>query len=611
MKNSRRRSAPGSPTPASPQLAKLDPITLEVVRNKLDDIADEMEVTLLKSSHSAIVKEALDASAAIFAADGEQIAQATAAPIHLGMIIPAVKKFVELFPPATMEEGDVYVLNDPFEGGTHLPDLVVTVPVLVEGETIALVTAITHHQEIGGRSPGSTPTDATEIFQEGLRIPPLKLYERGVVNQTLLAILAKNVRIPETVIGDLNGQIAACYMARRRVQELASRYGKDSLKRYMRELLSRAETLTRQAIARIPDGRYHFVDYLDNDGIHLDRRIRIEATVTVAGSELVVDLTGSDDQASGPINCVPASTLAAVYYVIKVLIDPDIPNNAGCYRPLKVILPEGSIVNARPPAAVNARAVVVRRIVDCLLGAFAQALPERIPAASGGHPLMLSMGGVDPANGRSYVATEIGTGGMGGRPEKDGLEAIQTDTSNAQNIPVEALEIGFPIRVGHYRLRRDSGGAGKHRGGLGLEKSLEVLRGELRVSHRGERHFTAPWGLAGGGAGEMSKSVLKRADGSELRIPSKLDFTMAPGDQLTLWTTGGGGYGDPFEREPTRVLEDVREAKVSQKAAADFYGVIIHHDQVDAAATTAVRKRMRDERGPITWKYDRGPLGKE
>jgi N-methylhydantoinase B len=591
--------------------AGLDPITLEVIRNKLDDIADEMEITLLKSSHSAIVKEALDASAAIFDVKGEQIAQATAAPIHLGMIIPAVKRFVELFPPASMQEGDAYVLNDPFDGGTHLPDLVVTVPVIVDGETIALATAITHHQEIGGRSPGSTPMDATEIFQEGLRIPPLKLYDRGEANQTFLAMLAKNVRIPETVIGDLNGQLAACHTARRRLEDLAQRYGKQSLANYMDELLAQAEILTRNAIAKIPDGRYHFADYLDNDGINLDRRIKIEATVTIHGSDLTVDLTGSDPQVSGPLNCVPASTLAAIYYVIKVVIDPTIPNNAGCYRPIEVILPEGSIVNARPPAAVNARAVVVRRIVDCLIGAFAKALPGRIPAASCGHPLMLSMGGIDPANNRPYVTAEIGTGGMGGRPGKDGLEAIQTDTSNAQNIPVEALEMEFPIRVGHYRLRRDSGGAGQFRGGLGLDKSLEVLRGELRVSHRGERHYTAPWGLAGGGPGKMSKSALTRADGSEMRIPSKLDFKMFPGDRLRLWTTGGGGYGDALEREPSRTLEDVRDDKVSVRSAAASYGVVIDNDQVDLAATAALRQKMREDEGPIKWTYDRGPLGRE
>jgi N-methylhydantoinase B len=590
--------------------AAVDPITLEVIRNKLDDIADEMEITLLKSSHSTIVKEALDASAALFDARGQQIAQATAAPIHLGMIIPAMARFVELFPPGTMQEGDAFVLNDPFDGGTHLPDLVVTMPVVYDGEVIALATAITHHQEMGGRSPGSTPMDATEIFQEGLRIPPLKLYDRGAPNETFFAMLAKNVRIPDSVIGDLHGQLAACHVGRRGLLALAERYGAEELGRYTDELLDRAERLTREAIERIPDGRYHFVDWIDNDGIEPHRRIRIEATVTIDGSDFIVDMTGSEDQVAGPINCVPASTLAAIYYVLKIATDPSIPNNAGCYRPVKAILPEGSIVNAVAPAAVNGRAVVVRRTVDTLLGALAPALPDRLPAASNGHPLVMSMGGIDPATRKAYVTAEIGTGGMGARPGMDGLESIQTDTSNSQNIPVEALELEHPVRVGHYRLRPDSGGAGRYRGGLGFEKRFEVLRGELRVSHRGERHYTAPWGLFGGRAGASSRSVVVSADGAERVVPSKLDFTLQPGEYLDVWTTGGGGHGDPLERTPSLVLDDVLDSKVSVEAAASEYGVVLAGGAVDEDATAAARARLAAERGPIMT-YDRGPLGRE
>jgi N-methylhydantoinase B len=589
----------------------LDPITMEVVRNKLDDIADEMEITLLKSSHSAIVKEALDASAAIFDARGQQVAQAAAAPIHLGMIIPAVRKFVEVFPPDTMRDGDVYVLNDPFDGGTHLPDLVMTMPVFAGGELVALATAITHHQDMGGKSPGSTPVDATEIFQEGLRIPPLKLYEAGRPNLTLLAIIERNVRIPDVVIGDIHGQFAACHVGKMRLQALVDRLGRDSLRAYMDELLDRAERLTRGAISKIPDGSYQFVDYLDNDGIHLDRLIKIKATVTVAGSELTVDLTGSDPQVKGPLNCVPASSLAAVYYVTKVAIDPEIPNNAGCYRPVHVIFPEGSIVNASPPAAVNARAIVVRRIVDCLLGALNQAMPGRLPAASSGHPLVMSMGGIDPASGHPYVTAEIGAGGMGARPTKDGVDTIQTDTSNAQNIPVEALELEFPLRIGYLRLRADSGGIGKFRGGVGFEKRFEVLRGEARVSHRGERHRTAPWGLVGGGPGALSRSVLRRADGTETVIPSKLEFTMQPGDELDVWTSGGGGYGDPLDRAADLVLADVLNGKVSAESAVADYGVVIAGRTVNTVATDSRRTALRGARGPISWTYDRGLLGRE
>jgi N-methylhydantoinase B len=589
----------------------IDPISLEVVRNKLDDVANEMEITLLKSSHSATVKEALDASAAIFDGRGRQIAQAIAGPLHLGMIILGVQRFLQAFPPETMQDGDVFVLNDPFDGGNHLPDLIMTMPVFACGEPVALATTITHHQEMDGRSPGSTPMDATEIFQEGLRIPPVKLFEAGAPNATLLALIERNVRTPESVIGDVYGQLAACHVGRRGVLAAVERYGRETLLAYLDELLDRAERLTREAIGSIPGGTYRFVDFLDNDGIDVDRRIRIEVTVTVAGSEFVVDLTGSSPQAKGPINCVPASTLAAIYYVVKVATDPTIPANAGCYRPVRAVLPERSVVNPAPPAAVNGRAVTVRRIVDALLGALAPALPHILPAASNGHPVVMYGGGVDPASGRAYGFAEFGTGGMGGRPGKDGVDAIQTDTSNAQNIPVEALELESPVRVGYLRLRRDSGGPGRYRGGLGLEKRLEVLRGTLRVSHRGERHYTAPWGLFGGEAGASSCTVLQRADGTVSSVPSKLDFDLQPGDRLDVWKSGGGGHGDPLERDPEAVLADVLDGKVSMEAAACRNGVVIGDGRVAEQATRVLRRRLAGERGPVTWTYDRGPLGRE
>jgi N-methylhydantoinase B len=589
----------------------IDPITLEVLRNKLEDISDEMEITLLKSSHSTVVKEALDASAAIFDASGNQIAQAIASPIHLGMILPAVSRIVELFPPETMREGDVFVLNDPFDGGTHLPDVVMTVPIVADGETIGLAVAITHHQEMGGRSAGSTPMDASEIFQEGLRIPPLKLYDQGEPNETLFAMLERNVRIPDTVRGDLDGQLAACATGVRGVRLLVEHYGADVLRSCMVELLDRAEKMTRAEIERIPDGVYRFVDYLDNDGFDLERRIRIEVAVTIDGSDFMVDLTGSDPQVRGPINCVPASTLSAIYYVVKVVTDPSIPNNSGCYRPVRTILPEGSIVNAKPPAAVNGRAVVVRRIVDAMLGALAPALPDRVPAASSGHPLVCSMGGLDPATGRPYVTSEIGTGGMGARPGKDGVECVQTDTSNSQNVPVEALELEFPLRVGSYRLRRDSGGPGRFRGGLGFEKSFEALRGTVAISHRGERNHTAPWGLFGGGAGAMAKSRIVRADDSVEHFPSKAELRLEPGDRLEVWTTGGGGHGDSLTRDPALVLADVIDQKVSPEQADEAYGVVIAGGAVDEARTRERREVLTAARGPIDWTYDRGPLGHE
>ena len=333
--------------------------------------------------------------------------------------------------------------------------------------------------------------------------------------------------------------------------------------------------------------------------------------MTVSGSELTVDFSGTDPQVNGPINCVPASTLSAVYYVVRAAIGRDMPKNAGCYRPVHLRLPERSVVNAGPPAAVNGRSIVVRRIVDCLLGALNQALPGKLPAASNGHPLVMSMGGIDPRDGHPYVTAEIGAGGMGARPNKDGIDTIQTDTSNAQNIPAEALELEFPIRVSRWRLRQDSGGAGRFRGGLGFEKRFEMLRGTARVSHRGERHRTAPWGLFGGGPGAQSKSLLSREGEAPIQIPSKLEFKIRPGDVLDVWTTGGGGYGDPLDRDPGRVLDDVLDGKVSREAARSEYGVVIDGRDVDQPASVALRSELRRARGPIYWRYDRGPLGRE
>jgi N-methylhydantoinase B/oxoprolinase/acetone carboxylase alpha subunit len=509
-----------------------------------------------------------------------------------------------------MADQDIYVLNDPFDGGTHLPDLVTSAPVVIDGNVAALATVITHHQEMGGMAPGSTPMDATDIFQEGLRIPPMKLADKGILNETLLAIIERNVRIPRTVIGDLHAQLAACEVGRRAVRELVRQHGLQTFQEYVQALLAQAETLTRIAIDAIPDGVYKFHDFLDAPR-DTATPLRIQTAVTVRDSELLIDMTGTAQQVESPINCVPASSLSALYYVVRAVTDPSIPNNSGCYRPVTAILPPGSLVNALPPAPVNARSVVVRRVVDTLLGAFAQALPARIPAASNGHPLILSMGGVDPLSERAYVTAEIGTGGMGARPSLDGIDAVQTDTSNAQNIPVEVLEGEFPLRVTHYRLRPDSGGPGFYRGGLGLEKGIEVLRGTLQVSHRGERNQSAPGGLAGGHAAATARSVLRRIDGTEVELPSKSDFTLSPGERLTVLTTGGGGYGDPLDRPVHAVLADVIDGKISLESAERDYGVIIHEGVVHVDATERLRKAVHEARGSVTWLYDRGLLGRE
>ena len=539
----------------------LDPITIDIVRYKLDGIANEMQSTLLRSSFSPIVKEGLDASASLFALDGTTLAQSCSIPIHLATLIPAVATIIETFPVATMRDGDSYVLNDPYCGGTHLPDIAVVQPIFHDGTPIALSAAMTHHQDVGGMSAGSVPTNATEIFQEGLRIPPLKLREAGAYNATLVALLRQNVRIPDTVMGDLNAQIAACTVGARRLAELAERFGRDQLAAIWDELLARSERLTRQALAAIPPGTYRYVDWLDNDGIELDKPIRIEVAATVGNGAIEFDFAGTSPQVRGPMNCVPSGSLAAACWAVRALTDPRIPTNGGCFRPIRLNLPKGTIVNPEEPAPVNARTSTIKRIAGAMIGALAPVMPGKVPAASAGELLVLAFGG-KKASGDPFVVGELIAGGSGAGPDRDGVDAIETDATNCMNLPAEALEMEAPIRLYRVALRAGSGGAGAWRGGLGLVREYEVLEGELSFSHRGERHFSAAAGFMGGGAGAMARSVIRRADGTEEVIPSKIVTRLNAGDRLTVETAGGGGYGDPQQRPPERRAEDAANGKI-------------------------------------------------
>jgi len=545
-------------------MADLDPITVDITRYKLDGIAGEMQSTLLRSSFSPIVKEGLDASASLFALDGTTLAQSCSIPIHLATLIPAVAKIVETFPVARMREGDTYILNDPYCGGTHLPDIAVVQPVIHRGRPIALAAAMTHHQDVGGMSAGSVPTNATEIYQEGLRIPPLKLREAGAYNETLVAILRQNVRIPDTVMGDLNAQIAACTIGGRRFAELAERFGDNQLSAICAELLSRSEKLTRAALARIPPGTYRYVDYLDNDGIELDRPIRIEVAATIAGGTVEFDFTGTSAQVKGPMNCVPSGSLAAACWAVRALTDPEIPTNGGCFRPIRLKLPPGTVVNPEAPAPVNARTSTIKRIAGCMIGALAPVLSGKAPAASAGELHVLAFGGNAAAG--NYVVGELVAGGSGAGPDRDGVDVIETDATNCMNLPAEALEMEAPIRLHRVALRTDSGGNGEWRGGLGIIREYEVLEGEVAFSHRGERHFSAAAGLAGGGAGARARSVIRRADGREEIIPSKIATTLRSGDRVVVETAGGGGYGDPVRRAAERTAADLADGKVTAPA---------------------------------------------
>jgi N-methylhydantoinase B len=591
----------------------IDPVLLEVLRNRLDAIADEMELTLLKSAASPIVKEGLDASAALFTIEGETIAQAAAIPIHLGALQFGAQRIVRAFPPGSMREGDAFILNDPYDGGTHLPDITLAVPVVADGRAVALACTMCHHQDVGGRTPGSVPTDATELYQEGVIIPPTQLFRAGDLDENLFRLLTRNVRLPDVFAGDLMAQVAAGRLGGVRSRELFSAHGTTTVLGYIDALLRRAETLTRRQIEAIPDGEYRFEDWLDDDGVAVGHRVKIAVVVRVHGSSVTFDFTGTDPQVRGPFNSVPASTMSAVFYAIRAISDPSVPNNGGCFRAVDAVLPEGTIVNPRPPAPVSCRTATIKRIADTILGALVRALPHAIPAANSGTLLVMAFGGRDPDTDGTFVASELAAGGMGARPAKDGIDVIETDVSNCMNIPVESVEMSFPLRISRVRLWTDSGGAGRFRGGLGLEKVFEATTTDVIVSHRGERFASSPWGLYGGRPGRSGQGFILRKDGTREELPSKKMIVLRPGDQLWEYIAGGAGHGDPLDRDPGLVLADVLDGKISRDEADRAYGVVLTPggDAVDELATKESRVAGRRERGAIAWTFDRGGDGRE
>jgi N-methylhydantoinase B len=522
----------------------MDPATLEIVRRRLEAIAEEMQGVMLRSAVSPIVREANDASASLFLPDGTVVAQSVSLPLLLGCLIPAVSRMCAAFPVAEMQPGDIYLMNDPYDGGTHIPDVSLIVPVFAEGRVIALAGTILHHQDMGGLTPGSLPTSATEIFHEGLRLPPLRLARAGEVDAQIMRIIARNTRTPDAFEWDLNAQISACRIAAERMQELATRYGATPLVAMMEEQVRRSEAATRAAIRAMPDGSWHYSDCMDNDGIDLDRPVPIEVEVTVEGDEVTIDFTGTSPQVRGPVNAVPAGVMAGAFYAIRAVTGPDIPNNGGCFRPMRLILPEGSLLNPRPPAAVNARTATVKILTNAILGALAQAMPDRIPAANSAVSVVMALSGRRP-DGSTYVVTEAISGGSGGSASMPGVNGVSTDVGNTMNQPVEAMETDAPVRVHRLEVRRGSGGSGRHPGGCGILREYEVLRGPLTLTFRGERHRHAPRGLAGGGNGLPGEAWILRRNGTREEIRSKISTVLETGDRLLMGTAGAGGWGEP------------------------------------------------------------------
>ncbi len=515
-----------------------DPILLELYRHRFEGVADEMGVTLRRTSYSPNIKERLDFSCAVFDGEGALVAQAAHIPVHLGAMptsVDAARAAVDHW-----AEGDVVILNDPYEGGTHLPDVTMVSPVFV-GDTATpsfFVASRAHHADVGGMTPGSLPL-ATELVQEGMIIPPVKLYDGGTRNDALLRTILRNVRTPDERRGDLAAQRAAHSVGTERLQSLAASHGTGEVTTYARHLQSYSERRTRTALADWPDGTYAFDDEL---AVQDGETATIRVTVIVDGETVAVDFAGTDDAVDGNLNAVLPITKSACYYVVQGLTGGDIPGNAGSLAPVSVTAPEGSLVNADPPHAVAGGNVETsQRIVDTVLGALAQALPDRVPAAGQGTMNNLTLGGTRP-DGSSFAYYETIGGGMGAGPDGDGLSGVHVHMTNTLNTPVEALEQTYPFRIVTYQLRSGSGGAGRFRGGDGLVRVYELLV-PTTATMLSTRRNRGPWGREGGADGAPGRTVLVRPDGSEEELPAHFSETLPAGSRLRIETPGGGGFG--------------------------------------------------------------------
>ena len=533
-----------------------DSIRLEVFKHLFSAIAEEMGAVLRKASFSPNIKERRDFSCAIFDANGSMIAQAAHIPVHLGSmplsVASAISKYNRI--EVHLAPGDTIILNDPFLGGTHLPDITLVTPVFIEDDLtdsqklfsngsqapFAYVASRAHHADVGGIVPGSMPI-AREIYQEGLIIPPIKLLSTGKLNQDVMDLILANVRTPEERSGDLHAQIGANQRGVKLLIELIHRYERSEVDHYMHELLHYTERMTRSLISDLPDGKFFFEDHLDNNGI-TNEEVIIKVTITIDKDTAVVDFTGSADQQAGSVNAVYAITLSAVNYVFRTLIGLDVPNNSGCLVPIKIIAPQGSVVNAvRPSPVAGGNVETSQRIVDVLLGALAQACPDRIPAASQGTMNNVSIGGWDPERGRYFTYYETIGGGTGASLKSDGISAIHSHMTNTLNTPIEALEYTYPMRINRYEIRKNSGGKGAHIGGDGIIREFELLT-EAQVTLLTERRSTQPYGLDGGEPGKKGENILIQGT-EEKPLPSKGSFFVAKGDIISIHTPGGGGYG--------------------------------------------------------------------
>lgn len=573
-----------------------DPIALELFKNAIFAIADEMALTIVRTSYSGVIKDNMDFSTAFCDAQGKLVAQGLTLPGHLGSIPTALEAVLRRYGD-DIEPGDVFMLNDPFEGGMHLPDIFIFKPIHVDGRRLAFAATICHHTDVGGRVPGSNASDSTEIFQEGIRIPPLKMFRAGKRSDELLALIERNVRLPVRLNGDLRAQLAACHIAETQFLDLVKRYGADTVVDYMQEVIDYAERVTRAAIRELPDAEVSFEDWLDDDGIDFGKPIRLAVRLKKSGDHIVADWTGSSPQVKGAINNTLSFTKAATYTAIRSVLAANIPNNEGVFRAIEVIAPPGTIANAVPPAACAARGLTGLRMTDTCFGALALMLPDKVFAASDGGATCITIGGYS-AERQPFMYVDFTSGTWGGRPWADGLEGNAHLFANLASHSVEVTESQQPIQILGYELLADRGGPGKFRGGAPFYRDYRFLEGEAMLQVRSDRRENPAFGLYGGLPGKPSWNYLN-PNGEKRVLTAKVTTTIRRNDVFRHEIAGPGGWGDPLEREPARVLNDVRNELVSVESARSDYGVVVDTAawKVDDAATRRLRAELRARRG--------------
>lgn len=583
---------------------RIDPIRRELLKNALVTISDNALVAVVRTARSSNVKHSMDFSAAIMDGQGQLIAQGLAVPPHLGALMPAIKGCLDHFGD-DIRPGDVIGSNDPYSGCSHLNDIFTFKPVFKDGQRVAFVGLILHHTDLGGRVPGGNASDSNEIFEEGLRIPPVKFCEGSVPNPMVLRFIEFNSRVPERVLGDLKAQLAALNQAEAELHKLLSAWETPKFLAYVTSLVDYSEQLTRAGLRALPDGEVEFEEWNDDDGVH-QGPFRMHLKLTKRGDEILCDFSGTPPQSGGAIHANLAFTTSCVYAAIRTLLPSDVPTNAGMYRPIKVVVPPGTLLSAQFPAAVGSRGQIGFRVRTIVLGALGKLAPNRLPACPGGSEFAMAASSHD-ADGRRSVHLEFhNTTGNGGGPDQDGQDAGPYCIGNLANIPVELIEAENPIRVEEYAFLPNTGGAGKYRGALAIVRQYRFLAPEMLIQVRSDRFKSQPWGLYGGHPGTAARAFMNPSTDAELKLPSKFVRVVSQDDVFRAEMAGSGGYGNPVDRDPAAVLEDVRQGKMSVEHAAQVYGVVIVQGEsnlalassgdhiLDQAATARARSQQRE-----------------